>query len=184
MSSQPLADGVETGGCHAGDILRCVGGVNEGKGNGKADKVDVRNIDEELGGIEGEFAKVPGQVYIRVCRIGNRRLNECRAGVEEEGQSSVDREPDAASSKVGNSNGRRITRSTERDGAILTKGRAGRRRRCWVVVSLAIGLEQEKSIVVVERLAGDVSVNGAGSRLVLKSDIDGSHCAGSENVVS
>lgn len=66
MSSQSLADGVEAGGCYAGDILRCVGGVNEGEGNGKADKVDVRNVDEELGGIEGEFAEVPGQVHIWV----------------------------------------------------------------------------------------------------------------------
>ncbi len=66
MSCQALADGVEPFGCHAGDILRCVGGVGQSQGDGKADKVDVGDVDKELGGIEGEFAEVPGHVYVRV----------------------------------------------------------------------------------------------------------------------
>ena len=37
---------------------------------------------------------------------------------------------------------------------------------------------------MVERLASDVCVNLARARLVLQGDIDGSHCAGSEDFVS
>lgn len=60
LSRQARADGIEACGCHAGDVLRCVGGVGQGEGNGKADEIDVGNVDEELGGVEGEFAEVPG----------------------------------------------------------------------------------------------------------------------------
>lgn len=83
---------------------------------------------------------------------------------------------------MGNSDSRRITRSTESDGAVLAEGRASRGRRRWIIVGLAIGLEQKKCIVVVERLASDVGVHSARARLILKGDIDGSHCVGSEDV--
>ena len=66
LSGQALADGGETVGCHAGDVLRCVGVVCQGEGDGKADEVDIGNVDEELGGVEGEFAEVPGQVDVWV----------------------------------------------------------------------------------------------------------------------
>lgn len=42
---------------------------------------------------------------------------------------------------------------------------------------LAIGLEQEEGILIVKRLTSDVGVHCAGSRLVLESDVDGSHAA-------
>ncbi len=42
---------------------------------------------------------------------------------------------------------------------------------------LAIRLEQEEGILVVKRLTSDVGVYCAGSRLVLESDVDGSHAA-------
>ena len=66
MRSEAVADGVEAVGGGAGDVLGCVGGVGKGEGDGKADEVDVGDVDEELGGIEGKFAKVPGQVDVRI----------------------------------------------------------------------------------------------------------------------
>lgn len=81
LGGQGLAYGVEAGGGHAGDVLRRVGGVGEGEGNGEADEVDVGNVDEELGGVEGEFAKVPGQVDVGIGRVGDGGFDECGAGV-------------------------------------------------------------------------------------------------------
>lgn len=82
-----------------------------------------------------------------------------------------------------NSDGRRETRSAERDGAVVCKGRAGRLGRCWIVVSLAIRLEEEKSVVVVERLASDVSVCSVRARLILQGHVDGSHYADCDDTV-
>ncbi len=141
MGGQGLADGVEAVGGHAGDMLGCVGGVGQREGNGEADKVDVGDVDEELGGAEGELAEVPGQVYVWVGWIGDGWLDEGGARVEEEGQSPVDREPDTTSTKVGNGDGLGVTGRAQRDGAILAKGRAGRRRRSWVVLGFAIRLK-------------------------------------------
>ena len=78
---------------------------------------------------------------------------------------------------MGDSDGSGVTGSAKRDGAVLAQGRAWRGRRCWKIVSLAVGLEQEKSVVVVERLASDVGIYGTGACLILKRDIDGSHYA-------
>lgn len=47
-------------------MLRCVGGVGQSEGNREADKVDVGDVNEKLGGIEGKFAEVPRQIYIWV----------------------------------------------------------------------------------------------------------------------
>ena len=60
LCGQTLADGVEAVSSHTGDMLRCIGGVGQSEGNWKGDKVHVGNIDEEFGGVEGEFAKAPG----------------------------------------------------------------------------------------------------------------------------
>ena len=66
LSGQALADGGQAVGRHAGDALRGIGGVGQGEGDGKADKVDVGDVDEELSGVEGELAEVPGQVDVWV----------------------------------------------------------------------------------------------------------------------
>ena len=66
LRGQALANGVEAVGRHAGDVLGCVGGVGQGQGDGEADKVDVGDVDEELGGVEGELAEIPGQVHVWV----------------------------------------------------------------------------------------------------------------------
>ena len=66
LGSQTLADIAEAVGRHAGDVLRCVGGVGQGEGDGKADEVDVGDVDEKLSGVEGELAEVPGHVDIWV----------------------------------------------------------------------------------------------------------------------
>ena len=66
LGPQALADGVESVGCHARDMLRCVGGVGQSEGYREADKVDVGDVNEKLGGIEGKFAEVPRQIYIWV----------------------------------------------------------------------------------------------------------------------
>ena len=47
-------------------MLRCVGGVGQRKGNRKADKVDVGDIDKELCSVESEFAEVPGYIDVWV----------------------------------------------------------------------------------------------------------------------
>lgn len=85
---------------------------------------------------------------------------------------------------MGNGDGRRVAGSAERDGTILAQGRTGGGRRCWIIVGFAVGLEQEKSIVVIERLASDVGVYVARGRLILEGDVHGSHCADFEDVIS
>ena len=111
MSGQALADGIEAVGCHACDVLRCVGSVGQGEGDGKGDEVDVGDVDEELSGIEGELAETPGLVDVWVCWIGYGWFDEGGTRVEKKGQSFINGEPDAASSKVRDSNGYCITRS-------------------------------------------------------------------------
>lgn len=39
-------------------MLSVVGCVGQGQRNGKGDEIDIADIDEELRGVEGEFAEV------------------------------------------------------------------------------------------------------------------------------
>lgn len=73
------------------------------------------------------------------------------------------------------SHGDGIARSPKRNGTVLGQRGASGGGRGGVVVSLAVGLEEEESIVVVKSLTSDIGVHCAGSCLVLEGDIDGSH---------
>ena len=57
LRAETFGDGVKAVGWEAGDLLRAVVGVAQGEGDGDADEVDVGDVGEDLGFIEGEFGE-------------------------------------------------------------------------------------------------------------------------------
>jgi len=68
-------------------VLGAVGGVGEGESDWDADEVNVTNVCEELGVVVGEFAESPGDIDVRVAKVGYGGLYDCgtRIEVEDEG---------------------------------------------------------------------------------------------------
>jgi hypothetical protein len=103
--------------------------------------------------------------------------------VQEKCQRTADTEPDSPTCDLWDCNSGFGTRDSERDTAIHGKRSACGGGRGRVVQRLAIGLEQDEGIVVVDCLTSYISIHGAGGGLVLESDVQsrcgGSHCNGS-----
>lgn len=70
-------------------------GVGEVEGDGEGDEIDIGDVDEELGAVEGEFAEAEVGVEIGVGGVGDGGLDEAGARVDQERQMAVDGKPEA-----------------------------------------------------------------------------------------
>ena len=112
------ADGVEGVRGHAFDdhFLSSLG--FEGERDGDADEVDVGNVDVELEVVVSELGETPAQIIVGVRGVVDRRLDDGRAWVDEEGEWAVFAVPDARACEARNGDGPYAARRAERDGAI------------------------------------------------------------------
>ena len=158
-------------------MLDGAGGVGEGQGDGHGDKVDVGDVREHLLRVVRELAEVPGDVDAGVRRVGDGWLDERGAagtGVDEKLQGLADREPDTSTGDLGDCARLRCPGAAKWNGAVLSQRGVCRGWVGRVVRSLAIRLDEDDSVVVVDRLAGDEAVDGRGAvGLVDEIDLDG-----------
>lgn len=57
MCDEPVGDDLRPVVRHAGHALDIVGCVGQFEGDGNADKVDIADVGEDLGGVVGEFGE-------------------------------------------------------------------------------------------------------------------------------
>lgn len=146
-------------------------GVGEVEGDGEGDEIDVGDVGEELGAVEGEFAEAEVGVEVGVGGVGDGGLDEAGARVDQECQMAVDGKPEAGARQAGDCDGPAGPRRTEIDGAVGLERSAGGGWGVGVVGSTAIGLEEKDLVVVVDGGAGNVGEDGVGSGSVLERDV-------------
>ena len=147
-------------------MLGCIGRVEKVQSDRDGNKVDVADVGEQLRGVPGELAEAEIDIDVRVRWVQDGGLDQAGTRVQQECQLAIDGEPNTAASDVRDGDRLRRTRSTKRDGTIHRQRCAGRRWRSGIVRSLAICLDQNDGVVVVDCRAGDITVDGARGRLV------------------
>ena len=164
---ESVADGLQTIGGHSGDMLGGAGGACQGQGDWQADEVDVANVCEDLGAIEGELAEAKVGVEVGVRGVGDGWLDQSWARVEEKGQLPIHGEPETSAGKTGDRHSPIRAGGTERDRTVRLQGLQSRRRGVGVVWSSAIGLEKKDLVAIVDGGAGNVGIDIAGVCLIL-----------------
>ena len=100
--------------------------------------------------------------------ICDGRFYESRARVQEEGQRSVYGEPEARTGETGDGDCPVSAGGAESDRTVRLQGLLGGRRGVGVIRSLAVGLEEEDLVAIVDGRPGNVGIDGAGGCLVLQ----------------
>lgn len=144
LCSQTRTYSCKTIGFHATNMLARTARVLQRQSHGYiAHKVDVADVDEDLGRVECELAEAEVDIVVGIVRIEDGGLNEAWAGVDSEGQWSADREPDPAACYARDGRCYCVSGGSETDGDVGGDGRAGLRGTGRVVWSLCICLEDE-----------------------------------------
>ena len=68
----------------------------EREGDGQTDEVDVADVGEELGVVEGEFGESERGANVGVALVVDGGFHQAWAGVHSENEGRAEREPDAA----------------------------------------------------------------------------------------
>lgn len=124
-----------------------------------AHKVDVTDVDKDLGSIESELAEAEIDVVVGIRRVENRWLNETWTRVDFECQWRTYREPYSAACYAWDRCLYCISRSAETDCDVGVDWRACRRRTGRVVWSLCICRKNEDRVVVVNSQARCMNVS-------------------------
>lgn len=118
LSTELIGDGLEAVGTHAWDCLSVALCVGETEGDGDRDEIDVGNVGEELGVVEGKLAERPIDVEVGIAWVGYARFDDRRPWVDKEGQLGIDAEPYTTACNLWYIDVDGIARRTERNSNI------------------------------------------------------------------
>jgi hypothetical protein len=156
LSVHLVDDTLEAICAHTGDRKGAAVGCGQCKGDRDADEVDVRYVGEYLLVVVRKFGEGPVHVDIGIGWVGYTGVYNVGARIHKERQMCVDYEPDTPTGHLGDCRGNCVAWGTEWDSHIcgdacqwLSWG--GRR-----VNSLAIGLDEDGFVAVVESKPSDV----------------------------
>ena len=158
-------------GTKARDVLRGARRRLQGQGDGKREEVNMSDVRIDLGRVEGELAEVPLNVDIGVVGIGDRGLDQARAGIQKECQGCTNGEPEASSRDPRNCHGSGRTDRAELDSAVRGQRGAILRRGSRIVRGLAVSLKKEQDIVVVNGVSSEKGVDSVRGGLILQGDL-------------